>query len=279
MAQRKRFRQFSKNLGMYVSVFVIVTLLIIAILAPWIAPYDPNVGMLAERLMPPSKTHWFGTDHLGRDVFSRILYGARTTLLIALFITFVCFIIGTIVGVTAGYFRGLVDGVIMRFVDLLSALPGRILALVIVGVIGPGLFNLAIAMILTSWVGFARIIRGVTLSVREREYVLAATLYGLPRRKIIRNHLLPNVLPQLLVVIALNTSWFMTSLAGFSLLGLGVSAPHAEWGMMISEARPFMRENGYLLFFPSLTIMVVVTAFTILGEKLRDRYDPNSGRA
>src|SRR5690606_27026662 len=137
MAQRKRFRQFSKNLGMYVSVFVIVTLLIIAILAPWIAPYDPNVGMLAERLMPPSKTHWFGTDHLGRDVFSRILYGARTTLLIALFITFVCFIIGTIVGVTAGYFRGLVDGVIMRFVDLLSALPGRILALVIVGVIGP----------------------------------------------------------------------------------------------------------------------------------------------
>lgn len=269
MAQRKRFRQFSKNLGMYVSVFVIVTLLIIAILAPWIAPYDPNVGMLAERLMPPSKTHWFGTDHLGRDVFSRILYGARTTLLIALFITFVCFIIGTIVGVTAGYFRGLVDGVIMRFVDLLSALPGRILALVIVGVIGPGLFNLAIAMILTSWVGFARIIRGVTLSVREREYVLAATLYGLPRRKIIRNHLLPNVLPQLLVVIALNTSWFMTSLAGFSLLGLGVSAPHAEWGMMISEARPFMRENGYLLFFPSLTIMVVVTAFTILGEKLK----------
>lgn len=271
----KGIRRLSNNIGLLSSLLMIVGLLFMAIFAPWIAPYDPNVGSLAERLMPPSEVHLFGTDHLGRDVFSRILFGARTTLLIALFITFVTFLIGTVLGVVAGYFGGWIDGVIMRLVDLLSALPGRILALVIVGVIGPGLFHLALAMILTSWVGFARIIRGVTLSVAEREYVLAATLYGLPQRKVIRKHVLPNVLPQLLVVIALNTSWFMTSLAGFSLLGLGVSAPDAEWGMMISEARPFMRENGYLLLFPSLTIMLAVTAFTILGEKLRDKYDPN----
>lgn len=271
----KGIRRLSNNIGLLLSLLMIVGLLFMAIFAPWIAPYDPNVGSLAERLMPPSEVHLFGTDHLGRDVFSRILFGARTTLLIALFITFVTFLIGTVLGVVAGYFGGWIDGVIMRLVDLLSALPGRILALVIVGVIGPGLFHLALAMILTSWVGFARIIRGVTLSVAEREYVLAATLYGLPQRKVIRKHVLPNVLPQLLVVIALNTSWFMTSLAGFSLLGLGVSAPDAEWGMMISEARPFMRENGYLLLFPSLTIMLAVTAFTILGEKLRDKYDPN----
>lgn len=271
----KGIRRLSNNIGLLSSLLMIVGLLFMAIFAPWIAPYDSNVGSLAERLMPPSEVHLFGTDHLGRDVFSRILFGARTTLLIALFITFVTFLIGTVLGVVAGYFGGWIDGVIMRLVDLLSALPGRILALVIVGVIGPGLFHLALAMILTSWVGFARIIRGVTLSVAEREYVLAATLYGLPQRKVIRKHVLPNVLPQLLVVIALNTSWFMTSLAGFSLLGLGVSAPDAEWGMMISEARPFMRENGYLLLFPSLTIMLAVTAFTILGEKLRDKYDPN----
>lgn len=271
----KGIRRLSNNIGLLLSLLMIVGLLFMAIFAPWIAPYDPNVGSLAERLMPPSEVHLFGTDHLGRDVFSRILFGARTTLLIALFITFVTFLIGTVLGVVAGYFGGWIDGVIMRLVDLLSALPGRILALVIVGVIGPGLFHLALAMILTSWVGFARIIRGVTLSVAEREYVLAATLYGLTQRKVIRKHVLPNVLPQLLVVIALNTSWFMTSLAGFSLLGLGVSAPDAEWGMMISEARPFMRENGYLLLFPSLTIMLAVTAFTILGEKLRDKYDPN----
>lgn len=243
--------------------------------APWIAPFDPNVGELSDRLMPPNSTHWLGTDHLGRDVFSRIIYGTRTTLMVAIIITAGCFIIGTTAGVTAGYFGGWIDSVIMRMVDLLSAFPGRILALVVVGIIGPGLLNLAIAMILTSWVGFARIIRGVTLSVKEQEFVLAAKLYGLSHSKTILKHLLPNVLPQLLVIVALNTSWFMSSLAGFSLLGLGIQAPHAEWGMMISEARPYMRDKSYLLLFPGLAIMLAVAAFTILGEKLRDKYDPN----
>ncbi|MED3660482.1 ABC transporter permease [Ureibacillus sp. FSL K6-8385] len=266
------------NVGLLLSVATIACLFLAAIFAHWLAPYDPNAGELSERLLPPSKEHWFGTDHLGRDVFSRILFGARTTFLVAILITVGCFVIGTAAGVTAGYFGGWIDGMIMRAVDLLSAFPGRILALVIVGIIGPGLMNLAIAMIFTSWVGFARIVRGVTLSVREREFVLAAKLYGLGNQKIMYKHLLPNVLPQLLVVIALNTSWYMTALSGFSLLGLGIEAPHAEWGMMISEARPYMRDYGYLLFFPSMAIMIAVTAFTILGEKLRDRFDPNFHR-
>ncbi len=248
-----------------------------AIFAEFIMPYDPNVGILADRFSHPNSTYWLGTDHLGRDVFSRIIYGARTTVLIALTITIGCFIIGSIFGVVAGYFGGTIDNILMRLVEIISAFPSRILALAVVGIIGPGpgIVNLMVAMILTWWVGFARIVRGVTLAVRENEYVMAAKLYGVPTWQILYKHIIPNTIPQLLVVMALNMSWMMTALAGFSLLGLGIEPPFAEWGMMISEARPYMRDHTYLLLFPGLAIMLAVTAFTILGEKLRDAYDPN----
>ncbi|EKN70151.1 ABC transporter permease subunit [Schinkia azotoformans] len=275
MSRVKKVKKLSKDKGLTASLIIIAGLFLIAIFAPWLAPHDPNVGILSNRLLPPSSEHWLGTDHMGRDLFSRIIYGTRTTMVVALIITAGCFMIGTIVGVTAGYAGGWVDSLLMRIVDLLFAFPSRILALVVVGIIGPGLVNLGIAMILSWWVSFARVIRGVTLTVKENEYVLAAKLYGQPKWKIIRKHILPNVMPQLLVIVALNISWIMVALAGFSLLGLGVEAPQAEWGMMISEARPYMRDNGYLLLFPGLAIMIVVSAFTILGEKLRDVYDPS----
>ncbi|KEF36227.1 ABC-type dipeptide/oligopeptide/nickel transport system, permease component [Schinkia azotoformans MEV2011] len=275
MSRVKKVKKLSKDKGLTASLVIIAGLFLIAIFAPWLAPHDPNVGILSNRLLPPSSEHWLGTDHMGRDLFSRIIYGTRTTMVVALIITAGCFIIGTIVGVTAGYAGGWVDSLLMRIVDLLFAFPSRILALVVVGIIGPGLVNLGIAMILSWWVSFARVIRGVTLTVKENEYVLAAELYGQPKWKIIRKHILPNVMPQLLVIIALHISWIMMALAGFSLLGLGVEAPQAEWGMMISEARPYMRDNGYLLLFPGLAIMIAVSAFTILGEKLRDVYDPS----
>lgn len=267
--------RLTKNKGLVAGLAIIIGLFLVAIFAPWLAPFDPNVGELSNRMLPPSSEHWFGTDHMGRDMLSRIIYGTRTTMLVAVIITAISFFIGTIVGVTAGYVGGWVDSLLMRIVDLLFAFPSRILSLVVVGIIGPGLFNLGLAMIVTWWVSFARVIRGVTLSVKENEYVLAAELYGQSRWKIIWKHLFPNVLPQLLVIIALNISWTMTALAGFSLLGLGIEAPHAEWGMMISEARPYMRDNSYLLLFPGLAIMLAVAAFTILGEKLRDIYDPS----
>lgn len=272
---RNTMKRLSNDKGLSVSTVMIISLILVAIFAPWITPHDPNVGVLSNRLLPPSSEYWLGTDHMGRDLLSRIIYGTRTTMIVALIITAGCFIIGTIVGVTAGYVGGWVDSLLMRIVDLLFAFPSRILALVVVGIIGPGLVNLAIAMILSWWVSFARVIRGVTLTIKENEYVLAAELYGQSRWSIITKHILPNVLPQLLVIIALNISWIMMALAGFSLLGLGIEAPYAEWGMMISEARPYMRENGYLLLFPSLAIMLAVSAFTILGEKLRDVYDPS----
>lgn len=265
----------SKDKGLLAIIAIILTLFLVAVFAPWLAPYDPNAGELSNRMLPPSFEHWLGTDHMGRDLLSRIIYGTRTTMVVALVITAISFFIGTLVGVTAGYVGGWVDSLLMRIVDLLIAFPSRILALVIVGIIGPGLLNLGLAMIVTWWVSFARVIRGVTLAVKENEYVLAAELYGQSRWKIMWKHLLPNVLPQLLIIIALNISWTMTALAGFSLLGLGIEAPHAEWGMMISEARPYMRDNGYLLLFPGLAIMIAVSAFTILGEKLRDIYDPS----
>ncbi len=275
MSKMEKARKWVNNKGLVLSAFIIVSLLLIAISAPWIAPYSPNTGVLSDRLLSPGSEYLFGTDHMGRDVLSRIIYGARTTMFVALIITTGCFIIGTIAGVTAGYFGGWIDSLLMRIVDLLSAFPSRILALVIVGIIGPGLFNLAVAMILSWWVSFARIIRGLTLSIKENEYVLAAQLYGQSKWKIMWKHILPNVLPQLLVIIALNISWIMMALAGFSLLGLGIEAPHAEWGMMISEARPYMRDHIYLLLFPGLAIMLAVSAFTILSEKLRDIYDPS----
>lgn len=251
---------------------------LLAALAPWLAPADPAAGALDSRFLPPGPGHPLGTDHLGRDLLSRLLHGARYSLGTAGAMMAASLALGLAVGSAAGYLGGLADEALMRLADAIRPFPGRILALALVGLSGPGLVNLAMAMTAVSWVGMARVVRGITLSLREREYVLAARTFGQPPLTILRRHILPGVLPQVAVLAAVEVSWFIMALAGFSLLGLGAQPPTPEWGMMVSEARPYFRTHLHLLFLPGGAIMLAVLGATLLGEGLRDAMDPRLRR-
>lgn len=260
--------------GLAVGALLLLLLLLSAALAPVLAPYDPLAGSVSSRLQPPGPAHWLGTDQMGRDVLSRLLYGGRYSLGVAGSVAALSLLIGLAAGTVAGFFGGWVDEVLMRLVDLIKPFPGRILAMVLVGLFGPGLINLGLAMVVASWVGTARIVRGMTLSLREREYVLAARTFGTPPLLIILRHILPGVLPQMAVMASLELSWLIMALSGFSLLGLGAQPPTPEWGMMVGEARAFFRTHPALLFMPSVAIMLAVLGFTLFGEGIRDLLDP-----
>lgn len=262
--------------GLAAGAAITLVLVLAAVLAPWLAPADPSAAALQTRLQPPGPGHWLGTDHMGRDLLSRLLYGARYSLGMAVAVAALTLAAGLAVGSLAGYLGGWVDELLMRLVDLIRPFPSRILAMVLVGLFGPGLLNLGLAMVAVAWVGTARVVRGIVLSLREREYVLAARSFGQPARVIILRHILPGVLPQVGVLAAFELSWFIMALAGFSLLGLGAQPPTPEWGAMVSEARPYFRTHPVLLFAPSSAIMLAVLGFTLLGEGLRDALDPQS---
>lgn len=269
-----RRRSWSLSGSAVAGAAVVLGLALAAVLAPWLTPADPLNGDVAARLSPPGPGHPLGTDPLGRDLLARLLYGGRYSLGAAGAVAAATFVLGLTVGTVAGYFGGWVDGILMRLADLVRAFPGRILALVLVGIVGPGLVGLMTATVAVSWVSQARLVRGLTLAAREQEYVLAARTYGLRPLAVVLRHILPAVLPQVAVVMALDMSWFLMSLSALSLLGLGVQPPAPEWGMMINEARPFFRTHPHLLFWPSLAIMLAVLGFTLLGEGLRDAWDP-----
>lgn len=250
-----------------------------ALFAPWLTPYDPLAADLGARLLPPGPGHPLGTDALGRDVLARVLHGARLTLGAAAAVAAVSLALGTLVGVVAGYAGGWADDLLMRLVDLWKAFPGRVLALALVGVLGPGLANVCLALVLTTWVAPARIARSLTLAVREQEYVLAARACGRSPAGIVRHHILPAVLPQMAVVAALEAGWTLMALAGLSLLGLGPQPPAPEWGAMIGDARAYFRSHPHLLFAPGAAVMLALAAFTLLGEGFRDARDPASAPA
>lgn len=260
--------------GLVAGVAVVLALVAAAALAPVLAPHDPLQGEVAQRLRPPSREHPLGTDQMGRDVLSRLLHGGRYSLGMAGAVAAATWVLGVAAGTVAGYCGGWADELLMRLVDLLKPFPGRILAMVLVAVLGPGLVNLAVAMVAVSWVGMARVVRGVVLSLREREYVLAARTFGQSPWAVIWRHILPGVVPQIAVLAALEVSWFIMGLSGLSLLGLGAQPPTPEWGMMVSDARAYFRTHPGLLFMPSAAIMLAVTGFTLAGEGLRDLLDP-----
>lgn len=246
--------------------------------APTIAPYDPTAVDARAILAPSSAEHWLGTDNLGRDVLSRLIHGARWTLGTA-FVAAVCIVsIGVTVGLTAGYFGGLVDDVLMRIVDVLLAFPSLVLALAIVGTLGPSLTNVMIGMIAVWWVDYARVIRGVTVSVREREYVAAAHCCGAPSGHIILRHLLPNVIPSVILLATLEFGSLMLAISGLSFLGLGAQPPTPEWGTMLNNGRPFFQRAPELMLYPGLAITVTVVACNLLGDGLRDVLDPRMRR-
>ena len=246
----------------------------LALAAPWISPHDPLDQNILKRLQGPSSEFWMGTDAYGRDIFSRILYGARISLMIGLVSITIALLIGTTIGLLAGYFGGRTDIIIMQIMDVLLAFPSLILGLIIVAMMGPSVTNLIIAIALTAIPPFARIARAPTIVVKEREFVEAGRALGYSHMRLIGGHILPNILPEVLVMGSL---WMATAIrveASLAFIGLGVSPPTATWGGMIREGFENILDNFWLAFFPSIAILIVVFALNLLGDGLRDAIDP-----
>lgn len=246
----------------------------LAVLGPVLTPYDPAAQNLVNRLQPPSLAHPLGTDQFGRDLLTRIVYGARFSLGIALAVTAIRVVVGTATGLVAGYTGGWVDEALMRLVDIQLAFPGLILALVVAGILGPSLRNLLIALAVVGWSSYARVVRGSVLSVKERRYVDAARLVGAPRRRLFSRHLLPNVISPVVVLATLNLGTVVLSTAGLSFIGLGAQPPTPEWGTMLAGGRLYIRQAWWIVNAPGAAIILTVLGFNLLGDGLRDLLDP-----
>jgi ABC-type dipeptide/oligopeptide/nickel transport system permease subunit len=254
---------------------VVLTLLIIsAIFAPWLAPYDPYIGNLGDSLAKPSWKYLLGTDIQGRDALSRLIYGSRTVLIVGFGTTIVAAILGTVLGLVAGYFGGIANMVIMRAMDALMGFPMLLLALLISAVLGSGIQNVIIALAVATLPGYARVIHGLTLSVRENDYIIAERSMGANNRRIIMNHILPNTLPPMIVLVTLQLGTIILAEAGLSFLGIGIRPPGAAWGSMVYDGYRFLLSSPVLSFAPGLAIMLVVFAFNMVGDGLRDALDP-----
>jgi peptide/nickel transport system permease protein len=239
-----------------------------------LAPYDPIQQDLPNRLQSPNSDHLMGTDQLGRDTFSRVLYGARISLGVSVMVVVITLLVGIVMGVISGYLGGWTDETIMRLVDLLMAFPGLLFALVVVAVLGPGLVNLLLALALTGWTGYARIIRGEVLSVKQDEFIKAAQVMGASRRRIMSRHVIPNVVSPIVVLATLNLGTVVLATAGLSFLGFGAQPPTPEWGNMIARSRNTLTTAWWVANFPGMAIMLTVLGFNLLGDGLRDILDP-----
>lgn len=253
---------------------IVLMLILVAVFAPLIAPFAPDEVRVGQPLTPPNRTYLFGTDDLGRDMFSRIIYGARITLRIGLVIVAVEVLIGVTVGLIAGYFGGWTDAILMRFTDVMLAFPGIMLALAIVATLGPGLTNAIFAVALASWPVFARVVRSSVLTVRESEYITAGKLLGASHFQIMWRGILPNVLAPIIVLASLEFPAAVLVAAALSFLGLGAQPPTPEWGALLTDARNYIRSAPYLINIPGLAIFLTVLAFNLLGNTLRDVLDP-----
>ncbi|MDP9274150.1 MAG: ABC transporter permease subunit [Chloroflexota bacterium] len=250
-----------------------------ALLAPVLAPYDPLVQELGSRLRPPSSEHWLGTDSLGRDIASRILYGARISLIIGVVVVATAGVVGTVIGLVAGYAGGLVDEALMRLTEVFLAFPALILAMAIAGALGPSLTNAIIAIAAVTWAVYARLTRGQILSLRRREFVEAARAIGATRTRIVLRHLLPNALAPLMIQASFDLGSSIIAAAGLSFIGFGAQPPTPEWGVMISEGRNYISTQPWLSLFPGLAILLAVGSFNLLGDGLRDAFDPRLSRS
>ena len=256
---------------------IAVVWLVVAVFAPLIAPYDP-LAQTFTALQPPSLDHPFGTDELGRDVLSRVIYGARVSIPLALLLVSLAALIGGVLGAIAGYFRGIADGAVMRVTDLVFAFPAIILAMVVTAVLGRGLRNAVLAIVIVAWPAYARVVRGLVLSIGDSEYVQSARLLGVSSRKTLFRDVLPNVAGPVLVLTTLDLGTAILLLAGLSFLGLGAQPPDPEWGSMVATGTQYF-EQWWIGTFPGLAIFTAVVAFNFLGDSLRDFFDPTSAGA
>jgi peptide/nickel transport system permease protein len=267
-------RRLRRDPAAVAGLIIILALVVIAIVAPWITPYDPNDQSFRIKLKPPSAEHWLGTDEFGRDVFSRILIGTRVALYVGIVPVIVAMIIGVTLGLAAGYYGKIVDQVIMRLIDILLAFPWLLLAIGIMAVLGPGINNVVIAVAIVYIPAFARIVRGSVLSIKEKEYVEAARAMGQPNPRIITRHVLANAWAPIIVLATLSIGQAIIYAAGLSFIGLGTQPPNADWGVMLSSGREYLRDAPWLGFFPGLAILITVLAFNLFGDGLRDALDP-----
>lgn len=259
-----------------VGFIIIISVFILAMLAPFIAPYDPNEINVKAILLGPSIEYWMGTDGLGRDVLSRMLHGGRISLLVGLVAVGISTLIGIILGALAGYYRGWVDTVIMRLVDIMLSIPSFFLILAVIAFLTPSIINIMIVIGLTSWMGVTRLVRAEFLSLSEREFVLASRTLGAKDARLIFTHLLPNSLTPIIVSAVLGVAGAVLMESGLSFLGLGVQAPQASWGNILTDGKEYIQFAWWLSLFPGLAILITVLGYNLLGEGLRDALDPRS---
>lgn len=255
---------------------IIVTVFLLAMLAPWIAPYDPEALDVKAILLSPSVAHWMGTDALGRDVLSRMLYGARISLLVGIVAVGISTSIGIVLGALAGYYRGWVDALIMRLVDVMLSIPSFFLILAVIAFLGPSMLNIMIVIGVTSWMGVTRLVRAEFLSLNNREFILASRTLGAKDMRLIFRHLLPNSLTPIIVSTVLGVAGAVLLESGLSFLGLGVRPPDASWGNILADGREYIQFAWWLSLYPGLAILFTVLGYNLLGEGLRDALDPRS---
>ena len=267
--------QFKRNRLAVLGLVIVLGLIVVAAFAPWIATHDPHAQDLTRRLLPPgSQGHWFGTDEFGRDTFSRLVYGARITLMIVVLVAAIAAPIGLLVGTAAGYLGGWVDAVLMRVTDVFLAFPSLILALAFVAALGPGIENAIIAIALTSWPPYARIARAETITIRNSDYIAVARMQGARTARILWAYIMPLCVASLVVRVTLDMAGIILTAAGLGFLGLGAQPPMAEWGAMISAGRRYVLDQWWVATIPGIAIIVVSLAFNLLGDGLRDVLDP-----
>ena len=260
-----------------VGVALLVLFTVCAVFAPWLAPQDPAQRDLTGRLMGPSWAHWFGTDELGRDILSRTLFGARISLIVAVSVVGLSLAVGMVAGGLAGFYGGWTDTVVNIYVtNAFMALPGILLAIAFVAFMGPGLGNVILALAISGWVGYARLVRAQVLAVKEKEYVEAARALGASDLRIMGRHILPNILQPLIVQAAIGMAGAVLAEATLSFLGLGVPPPTASWGSMLNDARSHLFDSPHLVFFPAMAVMLCVLSFNFIGDALRDWMDPRT---
>ncbi|MBU2511387.1 ABC transporter permease [bacterium] len=267
-----------RNKWTYLGLVIIILFILCAILAPWIAPEDPYKINLVQELAPPGEGHIMGRDINGSDILSRLIYGARISITIGLVVVLISSFVGILLGLISGYYGGWIDLLLMRLVDILLAFPGLLLAIALVAVLGPSITNVVIALTALGWVSFARLVRGQVISVKEREYVLAAKTSGQSDIRVMVLHILPNIVSTVIVQATFNIAGVIISESSLSFLGLGAPPGTPSWGAMLSEGKQVILDAPHVSFFPGLAILLVVLAFNFVGDGLRDKFDPKTGR-
>ena len=271
---KARYKKIFKNKLTVIGFIIVLAFIFVALLAPYLAPYNVYTQDLNNRLIPPEKGHIMGFDDLGRDILSRVIYGSRISLKVGIFTVTISTIFGIFIGSIAGYFGGRVDETIMRVIDILLAFPGILLAIAIISILGPGLNNVIIALCLVGWVTYARLVRGQILSIKENEYILAVKALGASTPRILVFHIIPNIISPVMIQATLGIAGAIVGEASLSFLGLGTQAPTPSWGSMLNDGRRFILNAPHMTTFPGIAIMLVVMGFNFLGDGLRDILDP-----